>query len=283
MIIDIHSHMINKNFNLNKFKHNFTTKMFFLKLKVRNYQEYYKKMTNSLNESPIDKTVLCAIENTWCCSDNKQTAEICKNNPNFLYGTNLNPTDKEIENKVEQEIKNNAVLVKIIPSFQNIDLSDKNCSLFFEILKENKLPLLVHTGIEHTVKGGNQELNNPKKLEPAAKNGNIIIAAHCGSKLNFWERDYFDEWSKLAYKYENFYGDLSAMIPFYRKDIIKKLLKDKTLCSKLIFGTDFPSYPFPNINKHNIKENIFSDWYYFFKEIGFDNDIFNRAEKILNL
>ena len=279
MIIDIHSHMINKNFDLKTYKHNFTTKMFFLRLQTRNFEEYYKKMSTSLAKSKVDKAVLCAIDNVVTCSNNEQTMQICSQNPDFLYGANLNPFDDDIEEKFNNALKNKAVLIKILPSYQNIDLSDKRCVNFFEMLKENNMPLLVHTGIEHTIKGGRQDLNNPTRLELAAKTGVTVIAAHCGTKLNFWEKDYFDSWCKLAEKYENFYGDLSAMILFYRKDYLKKLMKNNFLRSKLVFGSDFPCYPYINLNKN--QDNIFDDWYNCFKSFGFEDDIFTRAEKLI--
>lgn len=279
MIIDIHSHMINKNFDLSSYKHNFTTKMFFLRLQTKNYDEYYEKMSLSLEKSNVDKAVLCAIENVVTCSNNEQTAQICKENSNFLYGVNLNPYDNDIELKFKKALEDKAVLVKILPSFQGIDLSSDKCIPFFELLKEYDMPLLVHTGIEHTIKGGNQDLNSPNRLKLAAKMGIKIIAAHCGTKLNFWEKDYFDIWCSFAKEYENFYGDLSAMILFYRRDYLKKLRKDNFLQSKLLFATDFPCYPYINLNKK--QDNIFDDWYNCFKSFGFEDDIYSRAEKLI--
>lgn len=279
MIIDIHSHMINKNFDINTFKSNFTTKMFLLRLQTRNFDEYYKRMSGELKQSKVQKAVLCAIENVDVCSNNKQTIEICKNNPDFLYGANID-FNSNIESQVKNALENNAVLIKVLPSFQNVDLSDKKYVPFFELLKENNLPLLVHTGIEHTIKGGNQELNNPNKLELASKMGVKIICAHCGAKLNFWEKCYFENWFKLIKKYDNVFGDLSAMILFYRKSYLDKILKSEFLKSKVIFGTDFPCYPYINMSKNS---NIFDDWYNMFEKIGFDKNFFNKGAQILNL
>ncbi len=280
MIIDIHSHMINQNFDINTFKHNFTTKMFFLRLQTKNYEQYYAKMSCQIEESKVDKAVICALEGALTCSNNEQSAKICEENKNFLFGANLNPYDDDIENKFKKVIDDNAVLIKILPSFQNIDLTDKRCYKFYELLKEYNIPLLVHTGIEHTIKGGNQEFNNPLRVENALKTGVKVICAHLGAKLNFWEKDYFELWCNLARKYENLYGDLSAMIWFYRKDYLKKLLKDKELCQKLLFGSDYPCYPYINLKKD---ANIFDDWYDMFKNLGFDESIFLRAQTILRL
>lgn len=271
--------MINKNFDINTFKSNFTTKMFLLRLQTRNFDEYYKRMSGELKQSKVQKAVLCAIENVDVCSNNKQTIEICKNNPDFLYGANID-FNSNIESQVKNALENNAVLIKVLPSFQNVDLSDKKYVPFFELLKENNLPLLVHTGIEHTIKGGNQELNNPNKLELASKMGVKIICAHCGAKLNFWEKCYFENWFKLIKKYDNVFGDLSAMILFYRKSYLDKILKSEFLKSKVIFGTDFPCYPYINMSKNS---NIFDDWYNMFEKIGFENDFFTKSAKILRL
>ncbi len=280
MIIDIHSHMINSNFDIKTFKHNFTTKMFFLRLKTKNYEQYYEKMSQSLEKSKVDKAVICAIENVITCANNEQCVKICAENKNFLFGANLNPYDNDLENKFKKVIEENAVLIKILPSYQNVDLADKRCFKFYELLKEYNIPLLVHTGIEHTIKGGNQDLNNPIRLNAALNAGVKVIAAHLGAKLNFWEKDYFECWCNLARKYENLYGDLSAMIWFYRKSYLKKLLKDKELCQKLIFATDYPCYPYINLKANS---NIFDDWYNMFKDLGFEESIFNRGEKLLKL
>lgn len=281
MIIDIHSHMINPDFCLDKMNFNYTTRMFFLRLRVSNYKEYFEKFSRSLSESRVDKAVLVALENTILCSNNQQTVEICKQNKNFLYGANLNPLDADIEDKFNTALNNNAVLVKILPSFQDVDLSDKKCIPFFEMLKEYDLPLLVHTGLEHTLKNPKQYLNDPKKLDTAAKLGVKIICAHCGTKLHFYEKCYFEAWKNLARNYENVYGDLSGMILFFRKSYLKKILKDDIIKSKVVFGSDFPAYPFMSFSKN--KDNIFQDWYETFEEIGFDEEFFTRGNKLLKL
>lgn len=65
MIIDIHSHMINPNFNLEKVKSNFTTRMFFLRLKTIKFSQYSENFSSSLKESKVYKTVLVALEVIW--------------------------------------------------------------------------------------------------------------------------------------------------------------------------------------------------------------------------
>ena len=83
LIIDIHTHLINKNFDIEKLKHNFATRMFAYAMKIKNFDEYKEKMSKELEASVVDKAVLCAIENSELCANNEQVISICKQNKNF--------------------------------------------------------------------------------------------------------------------------------------------------------------------------------------------------------
>ena len=246
------------------------------------FDNYLKKLLQQLSLSKIDKTVLIGIENNNICANNVQVMDICKKYPDkFLCGVNLNPYDENIEEQIQNVVKNKAVLVKIIPSYQNIDLSDKKCITFFELLKQNNLPLLVHTGIEHSLSGKNQDLNNPIRLETAANIGVKIICAHCGGRMFLHEKNYFNEWKKLALKYENVYGDLSAMINPVQWFNLKSILKDSILKQKVLFGTDYPAFPIMPFKKSF--GNVFIDCCDYFEKIGFDSTIYTNTEKVLGL
>ena len=281
MLIDIHTHVVNSNFNPKECKTNFVINLFLKKTNYTNYENYITNLISLINNSKLDKAVLVAIENSELCANNEQVFEICKKYSEFLYGVNLSPFDKDIDLKVQNAYKNGAVLVKILPSFQNVNLSDKQCIPFFELLKEYNLPLLVHTGKEYTLKTNSQNLNNPDLLENAAKIGVKIICAHCGTRIFLHEKNYFKNWAKLAIKYENVYGDLSAMITPVQIFDLKKILKSHELKSKVIFGSDYPSFPFDLSVKTT--NNPIIDSYNFYEKIGFDDIMFKNAEKVLNL
>lgn len=201
----------------------------------------------------------------------------CQKHPDFLYAPNLNPLSPNIKNDIKKAIKDQAVLIKILPSFQNIDLSDKACVPFFEELLKYNLPLLVHTGIEHTFKGNNK-LNNPLLLENAAKTGVTVICAHCGCSMMLHEKSYFKEWVYMAKKYPNVYGDISSFTGCIRHYWLSQILKDKDLNKKILFGTDYPAFPYLFRKTHN----LFVDWINLFKQKGCHEEFFLRSEKILN-
>lgn len=281
MLIDTHAHIVNPKFNPNNIKLNFAIKMFLKKVNFTNFENYVKSLILQIHQSKLDKIVIIPIENSNICANNEQVLELCKNNKEFLYAVNLNPNDKNFVDNIKKAKNDNAVLVKIIPSYQNIDLSDNKYISFYELLKEYNLPLLVHTGIEHTFPSHNQELNNPKKIEIAAEIGVKIICAHCGTKMMLHEKNYFNEWINLALKYENVYGDLSAMLTPLQILNLKKILKDNDLKSKLLFGTDYPSFPCLFFSKST--GNTFIDTYNFLENLGFSSSIFTNIEKVLSL
>ena len=281
MLIDIHTHLVNPNFNPQNCKKNFAINMFIKKNNYTNFENYIENFINQIHQSKLDKVVLIPIENSMICANNAQVLNICKQYTEFLYAVNLNPYSKNIETEIIQAKKDNAVLVKILPSFQDIDLSDEKCTPFFELLKENNIPLLVHTGKEYTLKTNNQKYNNPHLLERAAQLGVNIICAHCGTRIFLHEKSYFNEWAKLALKYENVYGDLGAMITPVQVWDLKKILKDNDLKTKVLFGTDYPGFPCDFSLKST--GNPFVDTYNFLEHLGFDSTMYTNTKKVLGL
>lgn len=277
MIIDIHAHLLSPHFSLADNKLNFWNKLLYWKLGIKDFASFSKKMIFDLKISPVDKVVLCAVEGTPLAANNQETLAYCKRCRNFLYAPNLNPLSKNFKDDINEAVMNDAVLVKVLPSFQCVDLSDERCRPFFKELVKYKLPLLVHTGVEHTFKGNNN-LNNPLLLEKAAQMGVTIICAHCGCPMMLHEKSFFKEWIYLAKKYPNVYGDVSGFSGYVRHLWLSKILKDPSLKDKILFGTDCPSFPYLFRKTHN----MFSDWVDFFRKEGCSEEFFLRSERILN-
>ncbi|MEI8012817.1 MAG: amidohydrolase family protein [Candidatus Omnitrophota bacterium] len=281
MIIDIHTHVMHEGFDVTKIKLNLISRMFYQRMETPTYKDYVKKLTFHLDESVVDKAVLIALEREPLSAGNSAIIELCRINNNFLYGANLNPLAANIEDQVEKAVENNAVLVKLLPSFQNVNPADTKCIPFYQALKKHRLPLLVHTGVEHTVRTDHQEYNHPALLKTAAQLGVVIICAHCGCPMYLHEKPYFQAWVEMALQYPNVYGDLSGLGSIVRSSYLKKILKNRQLLEKIVFGTDYPAFPVFLFRKSN--SNIFNDWYNFFEKMGFDQVVFNRAESLLRL
>ena len=277
MIIDIHTHLLSPEFLPTNAELNVWNKLLYWKLGINDFASFLNKMVTDLEQSAVDKIVLCAIENAPLAANNQETLTYCRKYKNFLYAPNLDPLSENFKDDIKEAADNHAVLIKILPSFQNVDLASEKCLPFFEELQRYNLPLLVHTGIEHTFKGNN-ELNNPLRLENAAKMGLTVICAHCGCPMMLHEKSFFKEWVYLAKKYPNVYGDVSGFSGCVRHLWLSYILKDTALRQKILFGTDYPSFPCLLRKSHN----LFSDWIDFFNKKGCDEDFFSRSGRILN-
>lgn len=278
MIIDIHAHLMSSSFSRSG-RFNLWNTVLRHKLGISTAPDFLEKMKNDLRESPVGKVVLCAVEGSGIAAGNREVLDLCRNDGRFLYGVNLNPLSPSVCDEMEYAVRQGAVLIKLLPSWQGVDLSADPCLPFWQLAAEKKIPVLVHTGPEHTFRGDNR-LNDPGRLEKAAEMGVTLICAHCGCSMMLHERSYFSEWARLARKYANVYGDVSGFSGCLRHYWLSRILRDGALKRKILFGTDYPSYPY--VFRKNDR-NIFGGWLDFYASRGLDQDFFHRAQEILNV
>ena len=84
--------------------------------------------------------------------------------------------------------------MKCLPNCQNIDFSDRRYEPFWRRMAEAGLPLLAHTGGEHTVPIVNPALSDPKLLRFPLECGVTVFAAHVGTRSGLFDPDYFHDW-----------------------------------------------------------------------------------------
>ncbi len=158
-------------------------------------------------------------------------------------GVSVHPYRRDAIPRLEALIDAGAALLKWLPSYQRIDLDDPRCHAVYELLRARRVPLLVHTGIEHTLRGGPQDLNHPRRLEAPLKRKVTVIAAHCGLRLFLYEPCWGAAWADLARRYKRCYGDLSACWNPVRLWALARWLAEPSVARKLIYGSDFPASP----------------------------------------
>jgi uncharacterized protein len=240
------------------------------------------------------------ISNDW-------VAEQASRMPEKMYfGASVNPNREDAIDELKRVKQLGAVLIKIIPSAQNIDLADATHKTFFDTMRELNLPLLCHTGVEHTIPPvdgipGKNLLNKPAKLVQALECGVKVIAAHCALpiKKEDGEADY-EELKKLfacdKYK-ELLYADIAAFfVPFrpLRAKMVEKVKNDLPH-DRLILGSDFPMLPTTlltgDINNFTLDEviellfttNPLDRNVIALRDMGFQECVFSNVEKILNI
>ena len=197
MTVDLHTHLVSSRAGEGA-RFNYCNKVVQWRLGVRSVDAFRAKFVADLAEGPVDKAVVCAIENSPLVAGNAETLAFCRAHPGFLYGVNLNPLSPTLADDVAQAVRDGAVLVKLHPSFQRIDPADDACLPYWERMARHRLPVLVHTGHEHALCGGSNRLNDPARLARAAALGVTLVCAHCGCHMMLQERNGIRAWMDLV-------------------------------------------------------------------------------------
>ena len=281
MITDVHTHLVSASADASKLRLNFCNRVLMRLLHIGTSAELRERFRRELFEGPVERAVVCAVENSPLAAGNREVRDFCHDNPGFLYGANLDPCSSSVESDIDAAVRDGAVLLKLMPSYQNVDPADPRCDRFWDVVAERRLPVIVHTGPEHSLSGGDDRFNSPDRLERAAGKGVVLICAHCGCQLvSFVERSHFGAWKRLVRRYPNVYGDVSGFSGCVRRFWLGRILRDPLLRSRIVFGTDYPSCV--HVFRRN-RENQFAAWYGFFRDVGLDDDFFSRGSRLLRL
>jgi predicted TIM-barrel fold metal-dependent hydrolase len=165
---------------------------------------------------------------------------LAKKIPEFLAGVSIHPARHDALDELDRCLAGGAVLMKCLPNCQNIDPSDQRYGPFWKRMAAAGLPLLAHTGGEHTVPIVNAAFADPKLLRFPLECGVTVIAAHCATGSGLFDRDYFDDWVAMLREFPNLYGDISAMISLNRCGHLRDCLRDPAAAGRILHGSDFP-------------------------------------------
>jgi predicted TIM-barrel fold metal-dependent hydrolase len=258
-----------------------------------------------IETSSLDKVVLLAMDaaysesgdlrpdDTLLITNNHFVAETARQSPKALFGASIHPCRKDALNELDEAVKMGACLIKWVPSAQKIDMASRRVTPFLEAMAEYDIPLLCHTGIEHTLSRSDNHLNRPGKLRPALDLGVRTIAAHCGTSLFLHEKNYLREWLALTAQYPHLFGDISAFSMVTRIRFLRKLLRNPTSRDRILYGSDFPipAFPFhfiPHLGwkKARLLEEVSNPLekaYRVIREFGVPDEVFTRAGDILKI
>jgi len=225
---------------------------------------------------------------------NDVVLDLAQKHPEFLAGVSIHPARHDAIEELDRCLERGAVLMKCLPNCQNIDLSDERYRRFWERMAEAGMPLLAHTGGEHTVPIVNAAYADPKLLRLPLACGVIAIAAHCATKSGPFDRDYFDDWVAMLAKFPNLYGDISALVSLNRCGHLRDCLRPE-IGPRILHGSDFPV---PVLGHRlwlqgwidwatfragqKIKNPLERDWR-FKKALGFSDEVRTRAANLLRL
>jgi len=212
---------------------------------------YAEHLTRLVRDSSMDAVVLLAHERVHDSDGtprddlgsmfvpNDVVLGLAEKSPEFLAGVSIHPARRDALDELERCLERGAVLMKCLPNCQNIDPSDRRYRPFWERMAAAGLPLLAHTGGEHTVPIVNAAFADPKLLRFPLECGVTVIAAHCATRSGAFDRDYFDDWVVMLGEFPNLYGDISAMVALNRCGHLRDCLREE-IAPRILHGSDFP-------------------------------------------
>ncbi|MEW6202972.1 MAG: amidohydrolase family protein [bacterium] len=269
-------------------------------------RRYVETLVSEVREGEgIDKAVILALdavydskgrchrERTHAYISNDYILRLARENDCLLPGVSVHPDRPDALDELERCKAQGAVLVKWLPNSQDIDPSNPAYDEFYGKLIGLGLPLLSHTGYEHGIPAPHQEYGDPRRLQRALDAGVTVIAAHSGTSGLLRPIEYFDHFVQMIEKYPSFYGDLAAYTSISRAHYLPRFLRDPALLERLVQGSDYPVPPTPWLFIHKLglrqcmsfqrERNIFTRDYLVKKAMGVPEEVFFRADSILNI
>jgi hypothetical protein len=198
---------------------------------------------------------------------NSYVLALAEKHREFLPAVSIHPARSDALDELERCLAGGAVMLKLLPNCQNVDCNNERYRRFWERMAEAKLPLLAHTGGEHTVPVIRKDLSDPRTLALPLECGVKVIAAHCGTKSGITDPDYFESFCDMLEEHPNLFGDTSAFNVPIRGRHIRACL-ESVVAERLVHGSD---YPVP----------VFGHWAWAQRFIAWND--FRRCEAITNV
>ena len=170
---------------------------------------------------------------------NEYVLKLGREHPEFLPAVSIHPARQDALEELDRCLAGGAVMLKCLPNCQNINCNDRRFTRFWERMAEAGLPLLAHTGGEHTLPVVRPEFADPRRLKLPLECGVKVIAAHCGTKSGLTDPQYFHVFVDMTRRFPNLYGDNSAFTVPIRGRHVPDCIRSP-LVERIIHGSDFP-------------------------------------------
>ena len=215
---------------------------------------YAARLLSFVRSSSLDRVVILAQDEPYDSAGkklegvasffvpNSYVLGLAAAHPEFLAGVSIHPARPDALDELEACLRGGAALLKCLPNCQNIDWSERRYTRFLERMAEARLPLLAHTGGEHTLPVIDQHLADPRVLIRPLEIGVTCIAAHSGTSSAPFERDYFEVFVELLKRFPNLFGDNAAFnVPNrrLRRETLACCL-DPHFAGRILHGSDAP-------------------------------------------
>lgn len=170
---------------------------------------------------------------------NEYVLRLAREHREFLPAVSIHPARPDALEELDKCLVAGAVMMKCLPNCQNFDCSDRRFTKFWERMAAAKLPLLAHTGGEHTLPIVRKEFSDPRRLRLPLEIGVTVIAAHSATKSGLTDPEYFHHFVAMTAQFANLYGDTSAFNVPLRGQHTRQCIREP-LAARLVHGSDYP-------------------------------------------
>lgn len=270
---------------------------------------YVERLLSFVRTSSLDAAVLLAQDEPHEANGrrlegkgsfyvpNEYVLGLAGRHPEFLAGISVHPARPDALEELEKGLQGGAALLKCLPNCQNIDWADRRYTRFLERMAEPGLPLLAHTGGEHTLPVLDARLADPRVLLRPLEIGVTCIAAHCATASGPFDTDYFDVLVGMIRRFPRLYGDNSAFNTpngRLRGKHLERCLAEPLL-GRVLHGSDAPVPVFGHepylrgyISRRAFaasrrERNPLQRDYLLKRAMGFPEESFTRAATLLRL
>jgi len=241
-------------------------------------EAYASHLAKLVRESSLGAAVILANDEVYEADGTKMNfgsfyvpndyvLKLARENPEFLPVVSIHPARRDALDELDRCLEAGAVMLKLLPNCHNVDCNDARYAPFWKRMAEAKLPLLAHTGGEHTVPVCCKRHSDPRTLRLPLECGVTVIAAHSGTKSGLFDPEYFGVFCDMLAEFPNLYGDTSAFNVPIRGRHIRACLREP-VASRLVHGSD---YPVP----------VYGHWAWLQRFVNWSD--FRRAEKVSNV
>jgi predicted TIM-barrel fold metal-dependent hydrolase len=267
---------------------------------------YVENLLRLVRESSLDKIVILAQDHVYDSDGtlrkdlgsfyvpNEYVLSLAKEHPECLPAVSIHPARPDALEELERCLEGGAVMMKCLPNCHNIDCNDPRYEKFWTRMAEAKLPLLAHTGGEHTLPVINAAYSDPRVLTLPLRCGVTVIAAHSGTKSGLLDKEYFHAFVEMTREFPNLYGDTSAFnVPLRGRHA--RTCARSPLHERLLHGSDFPVPVFghwawmrrflywTDFRRCERIGNVLEKDYQLKRAMGFSEEHFTRVNQLLRL
>lgn len=170
---------------------------------------------------------------------NAHVFAVCREQPELLPVISVNPERPDAVAELERWGPR-AIALKWLAPLQRFELSASRHAEVIRTLARLQLPVIAHSGCEHTFPGMEQRLGDPELYEPLLAAGVPVIFSHCGTgSLIIRGHDYSAGFLRMLQRHEHAFGDTAAFCSLVRLPELRRFVRSG-LVERLFHGSDFP-------------------------------------------